>query len=82
MADEKRLHDIIHLPYRSWCPECVCSREGNWISASISCGHATLVEDALPNIGTAYHYMGAEGEDGIVPMLRLKDYHTKVVLIT
>ena len=74
-AEERRIHDITHLPYRSWCAECVAGRGVGFAHTS----HEALAEDALPIVGIDYHYMGAEGEEGTIPMVCLKDSHTKVV---
>ena len=28
--EERRVHKITHLPFRSWCPHCVKARAKNW----------------------------------------------------
>ena len=28
--EERRIHKITHLPFRSWCPHCVKARAKNW----------------------------------------------------
>ena len=28
--EERRIHKITHLPFRSWCPHCVRARAKNW----------------------------------------------------
>jgi len=73
--EEKRRHAVTHLPYRSWCAECVAGRGHGQPHLS----REVLPEDAIPIIGMDYHYMGAEGEGGAVPMLVIKDAHTKVI---
>ena len=74
-AEERRRHAITHLPYRSWCAECVAGRGQGHPHIS----HEVLAEDAVPIIGLDYHYMGAEGEGGTVPMLVIKDARAKVI---
>ena len=74
-AEERRKHNITHLPYRSWCADCVAGRGRGFAHTS----HQVLGEDALPTVGMDYHYMGIEGEEGTVPMLCVKCVHTKMV---
>ena len=66
--EEKRIHEITHLPYRSWCADCVAGRGTGFAHTS----QETLGDDIVPTVGMDYHYMGAEGEEGTVPMLCIK----------
>ena len=74
-AEEWRIHDITDLPYRSRCPPRVAGRGTGYRHLS----QEVLGEDSLPTIGIDYHYMGSEGEEGTVPLLCVKDAHTKVL---
>ena len=73
--EERKRHNITHLPYRSWCADCVAGRG----RAHAHVSRDPLEEDAIPIVGMDYHFMGTEGEEGTIPMLCVKDSHTKVV---
>ena len=74
-AAEIAKHNATHLPYRSWCKHCVNGR-------GVTHPHLTHKhnrEEEVPTVGVDYHYMGKEEEEGTVPMLCIKDSHSKVV---
>lgn len=74
-AEEVRKHSATHLPYRSWCKHCV---NGRGITHP-HLAHKHNIEEEIPTVGIDYHYMGKEGEEGTIPMLAIKDAHSKVV---
>ncbi len=73
--EEINRHNITHLPYRSWCPICVKAK--GKIRAHLA--RHELNEDAVPTVTTDYFYMGIEGEEGTLPMIIIKDTHTKCI---
>ena len=73
--EERRKHNITHLPYRSWCAECVAGRG----TAHAHVSQDVLEDGSLPIVGLDYHFMGTEGEEGTVPMMCIKCSHTKVL---
>jgi len=73
--EEINRHNVTHLPYRSWCPICVKAK--GKIRAHL--GRHKLLEEELPTVSADYFYMGMEGEEGTVPMIIIKDLHTKCI---
>eukprot|EP00971_Amphidinium_carterae_P328280 6460072-Amphidinium_carterae.1 len=73
--EEKRQHEVLHEPYRSWCGFCVASR-------GIADRHVAQHrdEDAIASIGLDYAYLdGGEGAErtGIFPVLVGRDTLTR-----
>ena len=69
-------HNLTHLPYRSWCPDCINGRG------------KTLPHEAqdpddmhlIPTVSVDYHFMGSkEDEERSQPILATKDHGTRKV---
>ena len=75
-AEERRLHDLTHLPYRSWCRDCVRGR-------GYAHPHRSLGEGAdrpVPTVSMDYFYMGTRDQgEGLTPMMAIKDSNSKAV---
>ena len=67
-AAMREAHEPTHLPFRSWCPECVVGRKDNP-------AHTTKVEDknALPEVSLDYCFVRRENEEETLTVLVLKD---------
>eukprot|EP00971_Amphidinium_carterae_P015640 308814-Amphidinium_carterae.1 len=73
--EEKRQHEVLHEPFRSWCAFCVASR-------GIADRHSAQErgEDAIASIGLDYAYLdGGDGSDrsGVFPVLVGRDTVTR-----
>ena len=68
-ADQES-HRRYHLPFRSWCPECVAGRKPNW-------GHFSVSEEdkarACPEIHADYCFFRSREGGTSVPVLVVKD---------
>ena len=65
-------HAATHLPYRSWCPDCVQGRRDN-------VAHKTVGADALevPEVCFDYAFVRRQGEEECITMLVMRDRGTK-----
>ena len=69
-------HNLTHLPYRSWCPDCV-NRRGKALPH-----YSQDPEDMhqVPMVSVDYHFMGTkEDEEKSQPILATKDKGTQKV---
>jgi len=71
--EERRNHEVCHVPYRAWCRHCVAGRgraEPHY--------HHENGEDAVPVVGLDYGYLGdAEQDPDASPILFTKDGKTR-----
>ena len=60
-------HAATHLPYRSWCPDCVQGRRDNVV-------HRTVGADALevPEVCFDYAFVRRQGEEECITMLAMR----------
>ena len=75
--EEKRVHDLTHLPYRSWCKHCVGGRGTN-------APHRRQEDKGdLYELHLDYAFMGDEGDAGhTITMLVAREKKTKMVMST
>ena len=61
-------HAATHLPYRSWCPDCVQGRRDNVV-------HRAIGADALevPEVCFDYAFVRRQGEEECITMLVMRD---------
>ena len=77
-VEERREHELTHLPYRSWCRHCVkgrgkeepCRRTGG------------AGEEGLPELHVDYMFMGEEKEGKTLAILVGRERETKAVMAT
>ena len=67
-------HQATHLPYRSWCPECVAGRRDNP-------AHKKRADEErmLPEVGIDYAFVRREEETERVTILVVKDRETRAI---
>jgi hypothetical protein len=67
-------HAATHLPYRSWCPDCVQGRRDN-------VAHRTVGADALevPEVCFDYAFVRRQGEEECITMLVMRDRGTRAL---
>ena len=72
--EEVAEHDPTHLPYRSWCPECVRAR-------GKATGHFKLgpEEKTVPGMHIDYWFMRDKAGGELIPVVSIKDDETKQV---
>ena len=71
--EEVKTHNLTHLPYRSWCADCVAGR-------GQAPAHGKAREDReLPQVGMDYFYMGHRGAAECLPCIAVKDYDSKAI---
>ena len=64
-AEERRMHNITHIPFRSWCPHCVAARGKNFPHLRSS----EVKEDEFPCVHLDYCFMRDEAGGESVPVL-------------
>ena len=76
---ERIEHDLTHMPFRSWCPDCVAGK-------GVSHGHRTVLskeESSIPLIGVDYAFLKKSDEirqsKGEVTTTVIKDQRSKCV---
>ena len=75
IAEEIRLHEQTHLPYRSWCPICVAAR-------GVSQAHRRKREEEerlMPTIAYDYCFMRNRAGEEYAPVLVSKDQRTGMI---
>ena len=67
-------HQATHLPFRSWCPECVAGRRDNP-------AHKKRVDEErmVPEVGKDYAFVRREEETERVTILVVKDRETRAI---
>ena len=76
-AEERREHELTHLPYRSWCKHCVGGR-GKEAPHKKQDG-----QGELPELHLDYAFMGNEGEAGkTITMLVARERRTRMTMAT
>ena len=71
--EEVRKHNILHLPYRSWCRHCVAGR-------GQAPPHRRARSDRqMAEVGVDYFFMGHKGTAVCMPCIAVKDYDSKAV---
>lgn len=73
-AAMREAHEATHLPYRSWCPECVAGRRDNP-------AHKRVPEDenAVPEVLLDYCFVRRDGEKERETILILKDRRSRAI---
>ncbi len=73
-AAMREAHAATHLPYRSWCPDCVAGRRDNVV-------HKTIGADALevPEVCFDYAFVRRQGEEECITMLVMRDRGTRAL---
>jgi hypothetical protein len=61
-------HAATHLPYRSWCPDCVQGRRDNVAHTSIGAGALEV-----PEVGFDYAFVRRRGEEECLTLLVMRD---------
>ena len=73
---EQEVHRRYHLPFRSWCPECVAGRKPNW-------GHYSIPEEnrarTCPEIHYDYCFFRSKEGGTSVPVIISKDRGSRAV---
>ena len=73
---EQKLHQLTHLPYRPWCPECVAGRKPNW-------GHKSVEhvrdETSVPEVHFDYCFFRNAPKGESVPVIVLKDRDSRAI---
>ena len=72
---EWQAHQSTHLPYRSWCPECVAGRKDNP-------GHRTMPseERLVPEVSLDYAFVRRGTDEDKAKILVVKDRETKAIM--
>ena len=71
---ERQLHELTHLPFRSWCPLCVQTKSKD--------DHHKLQKDKQPVIQVDYCYISEQGTNLILTILVLVDILTGLCAAT
>ena len=71
--EEKRMHEVAHLPFRSWCSHCVRGRKKNIMHRP-----APEVDGSIRQIGVDFFFLGDDDTHGTVPCVCAKERSTKV----
>ena len=75
-AREREYHEArCHVEYRNWCPHCVAARGVGQQHKSSDLN--TDPDEKLPTLSIDYGFMSKKGEDGAMPMLCVKEKHSK-----
>jgi hypothetical protein len=70
-AKEIAEHDLVHLPFRSWCPCCVAGKAKHWPHFKKS--QEEKGEDRVPSIHMDYWFMRDNEDDERVTVLNYKE---------
>ena len=68
-------HRPTHLPFRSWCRECVEGRLDNPPHRAVK-----QEERGVPEVSADYAFLGKEGEEGTVTVLVMKDRDSRIIM--
>jgi hypothetical protein len=71
---ERDAHEATHLPFRSWCAECVCGRRDNPPHA-----RRTPEERTVPEVMMDYAFVRRQDETQTMTVLILKDRESRAV---
>ena len=71
--EERRLHEVAHIPYRAWCPHCARGRKRN-----IQHFKAPEVDGSVRQISLDFFFLGEDGTQGTVPCVCAKERASKV----
>ena len=74
--EERRDHEMTHLPYRSWCEDCVKGR-----GKEEDC-RRTMREADFPEVSFDFCFLGEEGSGQTLAVLVGKDRRTGMMLAT
>jgi hypothetical protein len=70
---EVELHDLTHLPFRSWCPCCVRGKSKNIHHRKQQC------ERAVPHVYADYCFLGSETDTETLVVQIMKDEETGMI---
>ena len=71
---ERAAHASTHLPYRSWCEECVAGRRDNPPHRAIECA-----ENSVPEVMMDYCYLRRKDESELITILVLKERQSRAI---
>jgi hypothetical protein len=74
-AAEKAAHEATHLPFRSWCPECVAGRRNNPPHRTIK----DQDDSTVPEVMLDYAFIRREDEEHTLTILVMKDRGSRAV---
>ena len=72
---EREAHEETHLPFRSWCPECMAGRCPDQPHKSV-----VREESETPEVGMDYGFMSRKTDERSMTILVTKDRDTQVVM--
>ena len=67
-AAERAAHEPTHLPYRSWCDDCVAGRRDNPPRRAVECE-----ENSVPEVMMDYCFVRRDDETEVITVLVLKE---------
>ena len=70
---EREEHNVLHMPYRSWCEDCVRGRKKN--PAHL---HEVYEPPEGPEVGADYGFMRDTGEEENITILVVRDREWRV----
>ena len=73
-AAERAAHASTHLPYRSWCDECVAGRRDNPAHRTIECQ-----ENSVHEVMMDYCFLRRDGEAELITILILKERQSRAI---
>ena len=68
-AKERAEHEVTHLPYRSWCKQCVMGRGRD----NPHQHRRDRSEQGLPIIGIDFFFIGDPKTESLVPAVSIRD---------
>ena len=76
-AEERREHELTHVPYRNWCEHCVKGR-----GKEEACRKRAEEESGVPEIHMDYMFMGEEHGDRTLAILVARERNSKAIFST
>ena len=73
-AAERAAHAPCHLPYRSWCDECVAGRRDNPPHRAVECE-----ENSVPEVMMDYCFVRRDDEAEVITILVLKERQSRAI---
>ena len=73
--EEREEHMKLHLPFRSWCRDCVAGR-----GKEEACRKVGRSPEGVPEIHMDFMFMGEEKGDGALAMLVVRERGTRAVM--
>ena len=76
-AEERKEHELTHLPFRSWCRHCIRER-----GKEEKCPRKVRDENGIPEVHLDYMFMGDEQEERTLALLVARERDSKATLAT